>query len=119
MLYVRIRLLGQDDKRHFDLIFKDQQLKLAKEKQKNEDSYVSLARHSIETYVKTGIYAKLPKDLPKEMTDKKAGVFVSLKKYGQLRGCIGTILPVTASIAEEILRNGVSAGSGGSTFSTS
>ncbi|NLL72810.1 MAG: AmmeMemoRadiSam system protein A [Clostridiales bacterium] len=103
------KILGQDDKRHFDLIFKDQQLKLAKEKQKNEDSYVSLARHSIETYVKTGIYAKLPKDLPKEMTDKKAGVFVSLKKYGQLRGCIGTILPVTASIAEEILRNGVSA----------
>ena len=33
-----------------------------------------------------------------------------LKKNGKLRGCIGTISPVTASVAEEILRNAVSAG---------
>jgi AmmeMemoRadiSam system protein A len=43
------------------------------------------------------------------MTKKKAGVFVSLKKHGELRGCIGTIAPVTDSIAEEIIRNAVSA----------
>jgi AmmeMemoRadiSam system protein A len=44
------------------------------------------------------------------MTTRKAGVFVSLKKHGSLRGCIGTISPVTDSIAEEILRNAVSSG---------
>jgi AMMECR1 domain-containing protein len=39
---------------------------------------------------------------------QRAGVFVTLKKNGELRGCIGTISPVTSSIAEEILRNAVS-----------
>ncbi|MDD3173720.1 MAG: AmmeMemoRadiSam system protein A, partial [Herbinix sp.] len=55
-------------------------------------------------------YAALPKDLPEELTQKKAGVFVSLKKHGSLRGCIGTIAPVTENIAREILRNAVSSG---------
>jgi AmmeMemoRadiSam system protein A len=35
---------------------------------------------------------------------------VSLKLDGQLRGCIGTIAPTTASLAEEIIQNAVSAG---------
>lgn len=45
--------------------------------------------------------------LPAELTSAQAGVFVSLKKEGQLRGCIGTIAPTTGSIAEEIQRNAV------------
>ena len=44
------------------------------------------------------------------MKDKKRGVFVSLKKHGELRGCIGTIFPITINIAEEITRNAISAG---------
>jgi len=44
------------------------------------------------------------------MLQRKAGVFVSLKKHGSLRGCIGTISPVTKNIAMEIIRNAVSAG---------
>ena len=69
-----------------------------------------LARLSLETFVRTRGYAKLPENLPKELTDRKAGAFVSLKKDGRLRGCIGTILPVRANLAEEILYNAVSAG---------
>ena len=46
--------------------------------------------------------------LPPE-SGKRAGVFVSLKKGGQLRGCIGTILPTQADAAREIIRNAVSA----------
>lgn len=38
-----------------------------------------------------------------------AGVFVSLKKHGQLRGCIGTIVPTRSSAAEEIVQNAISA----------
>jgi AmmeMemoRadiSam system protein A len=76
--------------------------------QKDGDAYVRLARLGLETYIKTGRRASLPKDLPDEMLQKRAGVFVSLKKAGQLRGCIGTISPVTGSVAEEILRNVVS-----------
>ena len=43
------------------------------------------------------------------MLQQKAGAFVSLKKDGQLRGCIGTFLPVTENLAQEIWRNAVSA----------
>ena len=71
---------------------------------------MKLARLSLETYVRKGEYAPIPDDLPDDMTRRKAGVFVSLKKHGQLRGCIGTISPVTNSVAMEILRNAVSAG---------
>ena len=47
--------------------------------------------------------------LPEEMLHTKAGAFVSIHKHGKLRGCIGTIAPVTNCVAEEIIRNAVSA----------
>lgn len=74
-----------------------------------EDIYVRLARLSLEHYVKTGSYAALPENLPEQMEKERAGAFVSLKKDGQLRGCIGTIAPMQKNIAEEILYNAVSA----------
>jgi AmmeMemoRadiSam system protein A len=40
---------------------------------------------------------------------KRAGVFVSLKKHGKLRGCIGTFLPCEDNIYQEIVRNAVAA----------
>lgn len=40
----------------------------------------------------------------------RAGAFVSLKRDGELRGCIGTILPARASLAEEIIGNAIAAG---------
>ena len=43
------------------------------------------------------------------MYSNRAGVFVSLKEEGRLRGCIGTITPVRTSIAEEIIENAISA----------
>lgn len=46
-------------------------------------------------------------NLPQEMLSGQAGVFVTLYKEGQLRGCIGTISPTTQSVAQEILRNAV------------
>lgn len=78
--------------------------------EKSEDPYVKLARYTLETYVKEGVVPPLPEDLPKEMLKQKAGVFVSIKKGGQLRGCIGTFLPTRKNIAEEIQRNAISAG---------
>jgi len=74
-----------------------------------EDEYVALAKYSIESYIKTGKITDLPLNLPKEMLERKAGVFVSLKKRGNLRGCIGTISPATGNIAREIQRNAVNA----------
>lgn len=49
-----------------------------------------------------------PLNIPLEF-QKKAGVFVSLHKKGELRGCIGTYLPTQKNIAEEIIRNAISA----------
>ena len=74
-----------------------------------EDEYVRLARLSVETFVRTGREARFPEGLPENMTGRRAGVFVSLHKDGQLRGCIGTIAPTAESVAREILQNGVSA----------
>jgi len=104
------KITGDEESRHFDKIFTEKQREIARERQKSEDAFVHLARVSLETYITTGKYAKFPGDLPEELSKKKAGVFVSLKKHGSLRGCIGTISPVTESIAKEILRNAVSAG---------
>ncbi len=73
------------------------------------DKYTKLAKETIETYVKNKKVIKVPKDLPKEMIEKQAGVFVSLKKKGELRGCIGTFLPTQKNIAEEIINNAISA----------
>lgn len=73
------------------------------------DEYVKLARKTIETFIKENIKIWLPNDLPKDMTDKRAGAFVSIHKYGQLRGCIGTILPTTGCVGEEIIQNAISA----------
>jgi len=50
-----------------------------------------------------------PDDLPDELLQHKAGVFVSIKISGRLRGCIGTIAPVTDNTADEIIRDAVSA----------
>jgi len=75
-----------------------------------EDPYVALARKSLEMYVSDGTVIKMPDVLPPEMANKRAGVFVSIKKDGQLRGCIGTIFPTRRNIAEEIIHNAISAG---------
>lgn len=75
----------------------------------NESAPAALARRSLEHYLTGGKYLAAPADLPAEMAGR-AGVFVSLKKRGQLRGCIGTFGPTQPTIAGEIIRNAVSAG---------
>ncbi|MHB1154120.1 MAG: AmmeMemoRadiSam system protein A [Eubacteriales bacterium] len=95
---------------YLDIYQKEQKKELDMLKQK-EDEYVRLARKAIETYILRDEKIKVPDNLPKEMTEKKAGAFVSLKKHGQLRGCIGTISAATESIAEEIINNAISSAS--------
>ncbi len=75
-----------------------------------EDPYIVLARKALEEYVMSGRVIDVPADLPEEMYKTKAGTFVSLKIAGQLRGCIGTIYPTAISVAEEIIRNAIEAG---------
>ncbi|MDO4501739.1 MAG: AmmeMemoRadiSam system protein A [Coriobacteriia bacterium] len=72
------------------------------------DPLVALARASVEHYVRTGRPLPLPADLPSELTNRRAGAFVSLHT-SDLRGCIGAIEPTKATLAEEIIANGVAA----------
>ena len=73
------------------------------------DPYVDLAWRSLESWVLDRRILPLPEDLPAELTKRRAGAFVSLHRNGRLRGCIGTIAPAEDSLAEEIIRNAVSA----------
>lgn len=67
---------------------------------------VQLARQAIENSLKGEPSPRAEDDLSAQAA---AGVFVSLKKGEALRGCIGTIFPVTGSLADEVSQNAVSA----------
>ena len=67
---------------------------------------VRLAKETVEAYVRRGKTLDIG-ELTPEMRDK-AGVFVSIHKFGGLRGCIGTFEPATENIAEEIIANAIS-----------
>lgn len=106
---VKINVLSEDTPRLEQL----QALRTAayEKKTRHTDPYVRLARESLTTYLETGEeYSGIPDYITDEMKHTRRGVFVSLKKNGELRGCIGTIFPTTDSIAEEIIRNAVEAG---------
>ena len=107
---VWININGEDESRNIGEQLIEANHKDMEILKKKEDAFVRLARLSLETYVKTHKpLDKLPDNLPSEMTDRRAGAFVSLHKDGELRGCIGTIMPTTNSVANEIVQNAVSA----------
>lgn len=81
-----------------------------------DDAFVRLARETVERYVRTGeephwadMKAAAGELGALRMERRKAGTFVSLHLEGELRGCMGTIVPVCAHVGEEILRNAVTA----------
>ncbi len=73
-----------------------------------EHPLVGLARQAIEEYVRTGVVITPPTGLAAECGGR-AGAFVSLKKGGRLRGCIGTVQPTRANLAEEVIHNAIAA----------
>lgn len=78
---------------------------------REENPYVRLARESLTSYIKTGSKIEVyPEYITDEMQNNRSGVFVSIKKKGELRGCIGTILPTRKNIVEEIIYNAIEAG---------
>jgi AmmeMemoRadiSam system protein A len=66
---------------------------------------VKLAKKTVETFVKEGKVLKAEEITP-EMKER-AGVFVSIHKLGELRGCIGSIEPQRSNVAEEIIANAI------------
>lgn len=79
------------------------------ENNQNTDPLVDLAKTAAEEYIKTGnVISSESMPILSELNNP-AGVFVCLKIDGQLRGCIGTIEPVTPALSEEIIQNAISA----------
>ena len=102
---------GEDDSRHFLELHLEKLKKKMNEKNMKSDAYVRLARKTIESYVLYGRKPDITEGLPEELLTKRAGTFVSVHEHGQLRGCIGTILPTQDCAAREIINNAVSAAS--------
>ena len=101
-----------------------------RERREREDPWVELARRALETYVNggeapaaEGLLAameddgRLPASARRELESGRAGCFVSLKKNGRLRGCIGTTVPTRPTLADEICGNAVAAASRDPRFS--
>lgn len=70
---------------------------------------IILAKLAVENYIKKGEIISPSEDLPKDILKKRAGVFVTIQKEKELRGCIGTYLPTKNNIAEEIISNAIAA----------
>jgi|SRR5215471_5339539 len=68
-----------------------------------------LARLSVEAFIRDRLTIEPPEN-PEGILARQAGAFVTLRYLdGQLRGCIGTIEAVRATVAEEIVYNAISA----------
>jgi MEMO1 family protein len=81
----------------------------------SEQPLVGLARKTIETYLKENKVIAPPAELTPEMKEK-AGVFVSLHRNGELRGCIGTFRATTENVAQEIINNAIESSTGDPRF---
>jgi MEMO1 family protein len=74
-----------------------------------KDEILKLARETVEEFVLKRKIKNEPEILSSELKNDKSGVFVTLKKDGELRGCIGTIRATKNNIAQEIISNAISA----------
>ncbi len=107
--------IGSDPSRDFLTAFEVWSEQSRERRHSNEDAYISLARLALETYVLTGeqldLSRDVPEGLPDELLQSSTGVFVTIRQAGNLRGCIGTIMPHSSSLASEICANVIAAGS--------
>ena len=116
---------GESEDRAMLDIWQAREKKRLLAERENEDGFVRLARMSLENYIITGepitwgsakerllageSSEEAREALTKELTERRAGAFVSIHKEGRLRGCIGTIGPVCDKLADEIIVNAISA----------
>ena len=102
--------VGENEYRNILEQYVEYALEESEKKKNTEDEHQELARRSLEHKIATGEMLPIPNGLQGELSNKRAGVFVSIHKNGRLRGCVGTIAPTTQSVAKEIVQNAVSAG---------
>ena len=77
-----------------------------------EKEYVlRLAREAVEAKAMGKGKILIPDWVPESLRNRRAAVFVSLKKDKKLRGCIGTLKPSSSALAQEIIDMAVEASS--------
>ncbi len=72
------------------------------------NSLPALAQAATEHFIKNQSPLPTPTDGLDNFRQQQAGVFVTLKREGELRGCVGTIQPVCENILEETIQNAIS-----------
>ncbi|MDQ1558220.1 MAG: hypothetical protein QOD32_1280 [Pyrinomonadaceae bacterium] len=76
----------------------------------DEERLPELARRSVETFVRERRVLEVSSVAHDALLGQRAACFVSIKTdEGDLRGCIGTVEPVKATLAEELIHNAISA----------
>lgn len=79
--------------------------------EEEKDKEILLAREAIKSRI-ANRRELIPGEEYEELKKRKKGCFVSLHKFGELRGCIGTIGPTQENLALEIIANAQSAALG-------
>lgn len=70
---------------------------------------VNLAKQAVEKFVRERKIISPDIEISQNFSNKRAGVFVSIHKNKDLRGCIGTYLPTKKNLASEIISNAIEA----------
>jgi AmmeMemoRadiSam system protein A len=77
---------------------------------RDDGRITELARNAVEAYVLSGHVVEPPKFPETSPLGRPSACFVSIKTVGrELRGCIGTVEPEHATLAEEVIVNAVKA----------
>lgn len=76
----------------------------------DEGSITGLARNAVEAYVLGGRFVEPPRSPEASQLGRPSACFVCIKtRARELRGCIGTVEPGHATLAEEVISNAVKA----------
>ncbi len=103
------QVIGADPERTFYPALERQRKERNLRRQQQESFLPSLARQSIRQYLdQKSLLDWRELKIPAEF-QKAAGAFVSLKKNGHLRGCIGTVSAQAPNVAAEVIYNAVQA----------
>ena len=100
---------GADTNRTFLRRLQQDKKKVLEQQRSSESYLVQIARQSLESHLQGQWKDPDHYDVPSEFAGQ-AGVFVSFKKNGHLRGCIGTTAPTRKNVVQEVVYNAVSAG---------
>ena len=103
------KVLGENPSRAFLELYRSRQSFLVKREIENSDIYAKLARTAIERYVLTGNVPTINEEWPKIFMTSKSGVFVTIRKDGEIRGCVGSLRPLRKNLGSEIIASAIAA----------